>query len=149
LPDPPLIVLDRVPERRRPELLALFANTWWTARRDDAAVARMLKGSGVVVALVDPTVDRMVGFARAITDKTFLAIILDVVVVPAYRGRGLGIRLIEELLSSPDLASVDSIELVCQPELVPFYRNLGFTDAVGRSLLMRRTNNPLLTQSSP
>jgi hypothetical protein len=48
------------------------------------------------------------------------------------------------LLAQPELAAVDSVELVCQPELIDFYRRWGFTDAVGRSLLMRRTVNPLL-----
>lgn len=73
---------------------------------------------------------------------------LDVVVDPAYRGTGLGARLVEELLARPELAHVDSIELVCQPELVGFYRRWGFTDEVGGSLLMRRTMNALLASPS-
>lgn len=63
---------------------------------------------------------------------------------PDVRGTGLGARLMDELLARPELANVDSIELVCQPELVAFYRRWGFTDSVGRSPLMRRTTNPLL-----
>ncbi|HEX6701826.1 MAG TPA: GNAT family N-acetyltransferase, partial [Gaiellaceae bacterium] len=86
----------------------------------------------------------LIGFARAITDHTFLAVVLDVIVDPDYRGTGLGARLMNELLAQPELAAVDSVELVCQPELIDFYRRWGFTDAVGSSLLMRRTANPLL-----
>ena len=37
------------------------------------------------------------------------------------------------------MTAVESVELVCQPELVELYRRSGFTDDVGRSLLMRRT----------
>jgi hypothetical protein len=44
----------------------------------------------------------------------------------------------------PELDHIDSIELVCQPELTEFYRRWGFTDAVGTSQLMRRTSNPHL-----
>jgi hypothetical protein len=51
----------------------------------------------------------------------------------------------DEILSRPELANVESIELVCQPDLVGFYRRWGFTDAVGQSLLMRRTANPSLS----
>jgi hypothetical protein len=40
------------------------------------------------------------------------------------------------------LAGVQSLELVCQPALVPFYRRWGFTDRVGGSGLMRRTSDP-------
>jgi hypothetical protein len=50
----------------------------------------------------------------------------------------------DELLKRPELADVESIELVCQPELVGFYRRWGFTDQVGRSLLMRLTKSRLL-----
>ncbi len=104
----------------------------------------MLARTDVVVGIVDTASDKLVGFARAITDGTFLAVVLDVIVHPTYRRTGLGARLIEELLTSPELADVDSIELVCQPELVGFYQRWGFTNSVGRSLLMRRTKNPLL-----
>ena len=131
-------------EVRRDELVALFQSAWWTAARTPEAVARMLRGSDVVVGLVDEASDRLVGFARVVTDSTFLAVVLDVIVTPDFRGTGLGARLMDELLARPELAEVDSIELVCQPELVDFYRRWGFSDEVGRSLLMRRTTNPRL-----
>ena len=73
-----------------------------------------------------------------------VSVVLDVIVDPAFRESGFGTRLMDELLARPELATVDSIELVCQPELIDFYRRWGFTDVVGRSLLMRRTTNPLL-----
>ncbi|MEO3925750.1 hypothetical protein ABGB07_18040 [Micromonosporaceae bacterium B7E4] len=38
-----------------------------------------------------------------------------------------------------------SVELVCQPDLMPFYRRWDFTEQVGRSRLMRRTSDPLLS----
>jgi hypothetical protein len=44
----------------------------------------------------------------------------------------------------PRLRGVDSIELVCQPELRTFYERWGFTGEVDRSGLMRRTPNPAL-----
>jgi GNAT superfamily N-acetyltransferase len=143
-----LIVIDRLDRRRQGQLLALFQSAWWTAQRQPAAVEQMLRGSDVVVGLIDPASDQLVGFARAITDRTFLGVVLDVIVEPGYRGKGLGARLMDELLARPELADVDSIELVCQPELIDFYARWGFSNAVGRSLLMRRTQNPLLVGAS-
>jgi ribosomal protein S18 acetylase RimI-like enzyme len=137
-------VLGQFETTRRDELLALFQSAWWTAARTPEAIERMLEGSEVVIGLVDSESDRLVGFARAITDQIFLAVVLDVIVAPDFRGRGLGASLMDELLARPELADVDSIELVCQPELVDFYRRWGFTDSVGRSRLMRRSSNPLL-----
>jgi GNAT superfamily N-acetyltransferase len=130
--------------RRREELVGLFRDAWWTAERDPTAVEQLIEGSEIVVGLVDRIEDRLVAFGRAITDGAFLAVVLDVIVDPAYRGTGLGARLMDELLAAPGLSDVDSIELVCQPELVAFYRRWGFTDQIGRSRLMRRTTNPLL-----
>ena len=139
-----LIVIDRLGRRHRRQLLSLFQSAWWTAQRPPTAVERMLRESDVVVGLVDQASDQLVGFARAITDRSFLAVVLDVIVEPGYRGTGLGARLMDELLARPELAGVDSIELVCQPELIEFYARWGFSDAVGRSVLMRRTQNALL-----
>jgi hypothetical protein len=45
----------------------------------------------------------------------------------------------DAIVAHPRVAVVDSVELVCQPDLVDFYRRWGFTDDVGRSLLMRRS----------
>jgi ribosomal protein S18 acetylase RimI-like enzyme len=146
--DDTITVIDTVDDIKRDQLVALFQSAWWTAERTLEEVERMLRGSDVVVGLVDGSSDRLVGFARAITDSTFLAVVLDVVVAADLRGSGLGARLMDELLARPELAAVDSIELVCQPELVAFYRRFGFTDSVGRSLLMRRSSNPLLVRGS-
>jgi ribosomal protein S18 acetylase RimI-like enzyme len=146
--DDKFTVIDRLDSARRKELVGLFHSAWWTATRTKEEVALMLEGSQVVVGLVYRASDQLVGFARAITDGTFLAIVVDVIVAPSFRGSGLGTRLMDELLARPELADVKSIELVCQPELVAFYRRWGFTDSVGRSLLMRRTSDPLLGGSA-
>ncbi|NEA33736.1 hypothetical protein G3I17_18985 [Streptomyces sp. SID13031] len=54
----------------------------------------------------------------------------------------------DAVVQHPRLAGVRSIELVCRPDLVAFYRRWGFTDKVGRSGLMRRTTDPRLTSES-
>jgi predicted GNAT family N-acyltransferase len=94
--------------------------------------------------LIDLVPDRLVGFARSITDGIFVAVVLDVIVDPAHRATGLGARLMDELFAAEALKSVESIELVCQPELIAFYERWGFTNRTGRSVLMRHTANPLL-----
>jgi GNAT superfamily N-acetyltransferase len=47
--------------------------------------------------------DDQVGFARVITDRATFAWIADVFVVEEHRGRGVGKRLMEEMLGHPDL----------------------------------------------
>jgi GNAT superfamily N-acetyltransferase len=127
-----------------PQLMDLFASAWWTAGRTIGDVTRMLAASDLVFALNYRPAGRLVGFARVITDGVYLAVVLDVIVAPGSRGSGLGAMLLEAIVGHPRLAAVRSVELVCQPNLVPFYRRWGFTEQVGRSRLMRRTTDPLL-----
>jgi GNAT superfamily N-acetyltransferase len=134
---------------RREELVVLFRSGWWTETRDRAAVDRLIEGSDAVVGLIDLASDRLVGFARSITDRVFLAVVLDVIVDPSHRATGLGACLMDELLAAEAVKSVESIELVCQPELIAFYERWGFTNRVGRSVLMRRSENPLLVGEPP
>ncbi|MFG1812436.1 GNAT family N-acetyltransferase [Kribbella sp. NPDC049174] len=134
-----------VEDKRLPDLLELFRSAWWTADRGADEVAQMLQQSDIITVLTDRPTNRLVGFARVLTDYTYVALVLDVVVSEAHRGSGLGARLLDAVVHHPALATVRSLELVCQPELVPFYRQWGFTDEVGRSLLMRRTSDARLT----
>jgi len=102
----------------------------------------MLAASDLVFALVDRSADRLAGFARVLTDGAYLALVLDVVVVE-WRGQGLGRTLMDAVVAHPRLAGVKSLELVCQPEMMPFYRRWGFTDDIGPSTLMRLNRIPL------
>ena len=54
---------------------------------------------------------RQVGFARAVTDCATFAWIADLFVLGEHRGRGLGKRLVETILSHPDLSSVRRVVL--------------------------------------
>ena len=127
---------------RLPQLMDLYAAEWWTDGRTADDVARMMQATDLVVALVHRPTDRLVGFGRVLTDYTYLALILDVIVAADCRRSGLGALLMDTIVSHARLAGVQSLELVCQPALVPFYRRWGFTDRVGGSGLMRRTTDP-------
>jgi GNAT superfamily N-acetyltransferase len=126
------------------QLLDLYAGQWWTAGRTAEDVTRMLAGCAVVIALVDRETDRLVGFARALSDGVYTGLVLDVIVAEEWRGRGLGAALMEALLEHPLLSDVTTLELTCQPRLFEFYRRFGFTEQVGGSRLMRRTSDPRL-----
>jgi predicted N-acetyltransferase YhbS len=126
------------------DLLGLYAGEWWTRDRTRADVERMLAATNQVFAAVECSSGSLVGFARVLTDQTYLALILDVIVAHEYRGRGLGRLLMDAVLAEPSLRAVRSVELVCQPEHVGFYGRWGFSTSVGRSGLMRRTADPTL-----
>ena len=127
------------------QLLALYADAWWSRRRTRDDVARMLAATDLVVGLYDRRDERLAAFGRVLTDFTYTALVMDIIVAEPLRGTGLGRRLMDALLAHPRLESVQSIELVCQPDLMPFYEQWGFTGRVAGSRLMRKTRNPNLT----
>ena len=70
--------------------------------------------------------EELVGFARAVTDTRFRAYIEDVLLLEEYRGREIGRRLMELLLSM--LKDIHVVTLFCQPKLSDFYTELGFKE---------------------
>jgi N-acetylglutamate synthase-like GNAT family acetyltransferase len=126
-----------VDEQHLAGLMKLFGSAWWLVDRSREETELILRESDIVMMLVDSS--HVVGFARVLTDYAHVALVLDVVVAPELRGSGYGAMLLDAIVDNPRLSRVRSIELVCQPELVSFYSWWGFTDQVGRSLLMRRS----------
>ena len=127
-------------ERHVRELHALYQGEWWTRDRSIDQVRRILDGSDRIVAVCDSTDDRLIAFARVLTDGVCKALILDVIVAPDRRDEGLGRHVMDRILEHPALASVQHVELYCLPEMVPFYERWGFsTDVAGVTLMRRHT----------
>ncbi len=102
-------------------LRALYDTAGWWPERDEAALTRLLAHSLAVGAWRH---DDLIGFARAFGDGHFRAVIEDVIVHPRYRRLGIGSLLVATLREA--LHNVDTITLVCTPELMPFYAREGF-----------------------
>nr|YP_010728879.1 GCN5-like N-acetyltransferase [Lithothamnion corallioides]WEA77129.1 GCN5-like N-acetyltransferase [Lithothamnion corallioides] len=69
---------------------------------------------------------KLIAFARATSDNTFNATIWDVVVHPEFQGRGLGKILINEAIKQLRYADINTITLFADPQVISFYKNLGF-----------------------
>ncbi|MDQ1641836.1 MAG: hypothetical protein QOJ90_1187 [Actinomycetota bacterium] len=133
-------VTDAPDARWQAELMDLYAGQWWAEQRAPNDVVTMLNHTDLFAVAQDSGTGKLVGFARVLTDYVYLAQILDVIVAESSRGQGIGAALMDALCGDERLASVHSMELVCQQELEPFYAHWGFTSRVGESRLMRRTN---------
>jgi predicted GNAT family N-acyltransferase len=103
------------------ELQRLFAQTTWAEHRTLAGIKTMLHHTHISVAARSE--DRLIGFARAITDGIYRALIDDVVVDNRWRGHGVGQELVRRLLEQ--LSAVEQVRLNCRAELVPFYERMG------------------------
>jgi GNAT superfamily N-acetyltransferase len=124
---------------QRAQLQALYQGEWWTRDRTIIQVEEILEQS-LIFALVRRPSDDLATFARVLTDGVFKALIFDVIVAPAFRGIGLGDRLMQRIVTDARLSKVRHLELYCLPDLEPFYERVRFSSKVGGVALMRRTN---------
>ena len=67
--------------------------------------------------------DRLIGFGRAISDGAYQAAIYDCAVLPEFQGRGIGKKIMNEILSS---VSHCNVILYAAPGKEGFYQSLGF-----------------------
>lgn len=106
-------------------LMSWFADEWWTSDRTIEDVRVMLRETRVVVGLVDD--DGLVGFTRVLTDLRYGATVLDVIVDPEHRGRGLGDVLMAAIIDHPDLQDLrGGFGLKCREDKRIFYERWGF-----------------------
>jgi len=131
-------VIDPIGGDRVHQLMELYKHEWWTSSRTIDQTRAILNGSDVAIGLCDEADDRLVAFARVLTDQTARAFIFDVIVAADCRGYGLGRRVVDEVLSHPAVRNVELVELYCRPELVRFYERMGFSSPDSGVVLMRR-----------
>jgi len=140
-PSAPALRLGLGPGMRPARALAqlqrlLDDHSFWAQGRSLRDLSRMLRGSAAAVSLWQE--GRLMGFCRASSDGLFRAVLWDVVVAPELQGQGLGRRLVEALLTQPQLQRVERVYLMTSNS-AGFYRQLGF-EAVGSQQLMLRIN---------
>ena len=115
----------------RPDQLDGFFQGWPDAPSPTTHL-RILRGSSHVVMAVDPAADRVVGFVTALSDGVLAAYLPLLEVLPEYRGRGIGSALVRRVLDA--LRDHYMVDVLCDPDVVPFYRRLGMRPTVGASL---------------
>jgi len=102
----------------------LANDAYWAKGRPRKVVERLVREAQRVVGLYDA--GRQVGFARAFTDGVSLVYLADVYVLPEYRGRGLGVELVREMVENGPYAGIRWI--LHTRDAHGLYRKVGFTD---------------------
>ncbi len=114
------VVLDRRPGTA--EVVGLLRSVGWDLRASEpASLERAIGGTTEFATAWDG--HRLIGTARSITDGGQNALIVTVVVHPAYQGLGVGERMMHLLTDGRDLVR---FSLAAAPGLEPWYRKLGF-----------------------
>ena len=92
----------------------------------------ILRGSHRVVLAREQGDPRIVGFVNALSDGVLSAFVPLLEVLPAHRGRGIGTELVRRMLA--ELGDLYSVDVVCDPELGPFYERFGMRHVLGMAL---------------
>ena len=116
------------------QLYGLYQKEWWSNRRTLEEARIVVAHSSLLIGLVEPDTQRLVGFCRLLTDFVFRGTILDVIVAEDWRDRGLGRQLLEAVLTHARLQTVQTLWLCCLPDMVEFYRKWGF-DIMGDEIV--------------
>lgn len=126
--EPPLLAALDIVEYRPPDqsdfpaLRALLSSNGWEHRLgDEAWFAALLAASRALVAVEG---SEIVGFARAVTDGLSNGYLSMVVVSPGFRNRGIGTRLVRELLGANP--GVTWVLRASRPGARAFFEKLGF-----------------------
>lgn len=85
-------------------LHAMLREAYWSPGIPRETVARAAAHS--MCAIARDNEGTLIGFARAVSDRAVFAWVCDVIIDPAYRGKGLGRGLVRTLMEHPDLATV-------------------------------------------
>ena len=110
----------------------LSEESYWARGRAHEVQARLVRESSRVLGLYHD--GRQVGFCRAVTDGVSIAYLGDVYVLPEYRGRGLGVELVREMVERGPYSGMRwSLHTEDAHEL---YRRFGF-ETPGRKAMER------------
>jgi ribosomal protein S18 acetylase RimI-like enzyme len=112
--DPDRIDLDAVH--------AYLTASYWAEGRSRETVERLVRTAQRVVGLY--VGGDQVGFCRAVSDDASLAYLADVYVLPAHRGRGLGVELVREMIDNGPYA--ERRWLLHTRDAHELYRRFGF-----------------------
>ncbi len=117
-----IIYTDRAARITIDQLEGFFRG--WPNPPTPATLLRILQSSDHVVLAREGELGRVVGFITAISDGVSAAYIPHLEVIESMQGRGIGSELARRMVAK--LRSLYMVDLVCDPDLQPFYERLGF-----------------------
>lgn len=126
------VEVKMVRNAQREEIAALYRDAGWWKKEydaDNSFIDGMVKCSLCFVGAFHR--GRMIGMGRCLSDGVSDAYIQDVTVLQEFRGRGIGKRIIRELLRHIGSHGIDWIGLIAEPGTVAFYRGIGFREMEG------------------
>jgi len=93
---------------------------------------KLLYGSTHFVVAIDDETNQVIGYVTALSDGINSSFIPLIEVLPSYQGKGIGTKLMEEILLK--LNDISNVDLMCDIELQPFYKRFNMMKSNGMVL---------------
>ena len=124
-------ILDGADKMELEQVMALLKQTYWADKRPAEQVKRSMENSrcfGVYL----PREQKLVGFARVISDLATMYYLCDVVVDKAHRGKGMGQALVAYIEEQPEYRGLRSVLITRDTHRL--YRKFGYEPLEGRAM---------------
>ena len=115
-------------------------NAPWAKNRSINKIRTMLINTEVIITAWQEK--ELIGFGRATTDKSFRAVLWDVVVDKQYENLGLGKKIVKTILNNPSISKVERIYIMTT-SCSKFYLKQGFIIEPHQKLMILNMNSLL------
>ena len=113
------------------EAARLLKMTYWANHRSDETIEKSMRNSACY-GIRSEEEQKLIGFARVISDYATTWYLCDVIIDEQYRGQGLGKELVSHIASLPEYAGLRGILLTRDAH--GLYRKYGFETVEGRAM---------------
>ncbi|NYT01148.1 MAG: GNAT family N-acetyltransferase [Methanosarcinales archaeon] len=125
-------VIQLVEEWEVEPIVELYrAGGWWKESMDPSRIPELIRSSFLFAVAVDRSCGRSVGMGRVISDGMADAYIQDLLVLPGWRMKGIGSRIVSMLVKGCRSRGIAWIGLIAEPGTDGFYRSMGFSTMAG------------------
>ena len=116
-------IIDGAENMKLEDIQRLLKLTYWADQRSPETVEKSVRNASCYGIFLDD-VNKLVGFARVISDYATTFYLADVIIDPEYQRRGLGTALVSYVLSQPVYQGLRGILLTKNAH--GLYRKFGF-----------------------
>ena len=128
-------ILDSSDQMKFEDIVRLLRMTYWAKERPEETIRKSLQNSSCYGICLEGS-DRLIGFARVISDYATSYYICDVIVDPEYQHKGLGTALLSHIHSVPDFAGFRGFLITRDAQ--DFYRRFGY-EVVNDRIMVKAT----------